>query len=196
MGASTNSLVNTIIRPTFTAYLRTIDITWRDLLPACYRAVNRSRESFAVRLGRKPAIEEDLWQAQGLFLCSRSHFHNHSRQARQHSLTPPSATYRCCQPLKILSYITSCVNTMENSHAPTLISPDTRTPAVAAKSNPTNGQIKNGAERAGSEPVDPTALSKALKDMEDAGRMRERTPGASPSRKRQRVYGDRSVKTL
>lgn len=42
--------------------------------------------------------------------------------------------------------------------------------------------------------MDPTALSKALKDMEDAGRVRERTPGASPSRKRQRVYGDRSVK--
>lgn len=42
--------------------------------------------------------------------------------------------------------------------------------------------------------MDPTALSKALKDMEDAGRVREITPGASPSRKRQRVYGDRSVK--
>lgn len=41
--------------------------------------------------------------------------------------------------------------------------------------------------------MDPTALSKALKGMEDAARVRERTPGASPSRKRQRVYGDRSV---
>lgn len=41
--------------------------------------------------------------------------------------------------------------------------------------------------------MDPAALSKALKDMEDEGRIRERTPGASPSRKRQRVYGDRSV---
>ena len=29
--------------------------------------------------------------------------------------------------------------------------------------------------------------------MGDAGRGRERTPGASPSRKRQRVYGDRLV---
>jgi cell division cycle 20-like protein 1 (cofactor of APC complex) len=43
----------------------------------------------------------------------------------------------------------------------------------------------------GSEPVDPDALTKALKDMEDAGRQRERTPGMSPCRKRQRVYGDR-----
>lgn len=43
----------------------------------------------------------------------------------------------------------------------------------------------------GSEPIDPDALTKALKEYEDAGRPRERTPGTSPSRKRQRVYGDR-----
>lgn len=85
---------------------------------------------------------------------------------------------------------------MENSHAPTFISPDTKSPPAAAKRNPTNSHITNDVERAGSEPVDPTALTKALKDMEDAGRVRERTPGASPSRKRQRVYGDRSVKSL
>ena len=83
---------------------------------------------------------------------------------------------------------------MENSDTPTLVSPDISTPPAADKRNRTNGHIMNGAERAGSEPVDPTALSKALKDMDDAGRVRERTPGASPSRKRQRVYGDRSVK--
>lgn len=41
------------------------------------------------------------------------------------------------------------------------------------------------------DPVDPDALTKALKDYEEAGRRRERTPGTSPSRKRQRVYGDR-----
>lgn len=85
---------------------------------------------------------------------------------------------------------------MEKSHTPTLVSTDMKTPPAATNRNSTNGHIKNGAERAGSEPVDPTALSKALKDMEDAGRVRERTPGASPSRKRQRVYGDRSVKFL
>ncbi|KKK14824.1 fizzy-related protein [Aspergillus ochraceoroseus] len=45
------------------------------------------------------------------------------------------------------------------------------------------------------EPVDPDALTKALKEYEDAGRARERTPGTSPSRKRQRVYGDRCVIT-
>ena len=40
--------------------------------------------------------------------------------------------------------------------------------------------------------IDPSALNKALmKEFEDAGRHREVTPGGSPSRKRQRVYGDR-----
>ncbi|KAJ5718231.1 hypothetical protein N7488_003877 [Penicillium malachiteum] len=45
----------------------------------------------------------------------------------------------------------------------------------------------------GSEPVNAAALTKALKDYEDAGRHRDRTPGASPCRKRQRVYGDRFI---
>lgn len=43
----------------------------------------------------------------------------------------------------------------------------------------------------GSDSIDPDALTKALKDFEEAGHRRERTPGTSPSRKRQRVYGDR-----
>lgn len=43
------------------------------------------------------------------------------------------------------------------------------------------------------EAVDADALTTALKDLEDSGKSRERTPGGSPSRKRQRVYGDRSV---
>lgn len=48
-----------------------------------------------------------------------------------------------------------------------------------------------GNREGGSEPVDATALDKALKDLDEAGRQRERTPGMSPCRKRQRVYGDR-----
>ncbi|KAL2037352.1 hypothetical protein N7G274_009837 [Stereocaulon virgatum] len=95
------------------------------------------------------------------------------------------------------SHITSSITskTMENSHTPTVVPPaDTRTPPLAVnKRNHLNEQSTNIAERAGSEPVDPTALSKALKPMEDAGRVRERTPVASPSRKRQRVYGDRFI---
>lgn len=45
--------------------------------------------------------------------------------------------------------------------------------------------------RPGSEPINPDALARALKGFEDTVRHRERTPGTSPSRKRQRVYGDR-----
>ena len=69
---------------------------------------------------------------------------------------------------------------------------ETRTPPPAlSKRAHANGTTSHGAERAGSEPIDANALSQALKDFEDARRMRERTPGASPSRKRQRIYGDR-----
>ena len=45
--------------------------------------------------------------------------------------------------------------------------------------------------RATSASVDADALSRRLKEFESAGRPRDRTPGRSPSRKRQRVYGDR-----
>ncbi|KAI9738112.1 MAG: substrate-specific activator of APC-dependent proteolysis [Claussenomyces sp. TS43310] len=42
--------------------------------------------------------------------------------------------------------------------------------------------------------VDPNALSKALmKEFEEPARSRDVTPGGSPSRKRQRVYGDRFI---
>ena len=82
---------------------------------------------------------------------------------------------------------------MENPETSTLASPPAAKtpPTVTSKRGYLNTQGINGAEREGSEPVDPITLSKALKDMEDAGRTRERTPGASPSRKRQRIYGDR-----
>ncbi len=98
------------------------------------------------------------------------------------------------------SHISSSITSMtvDNSHPLDLVSsPDTKTPPTAmAKRNHSNAQGVNGMARAGSEPIDPGALTKALKDMEDAGRSRERTPGASPSRKRQRVYGDRLVECL
>lgn len=113
-----------------------------------------------------------------------------------HTILRSRTPYISCQQPEICSNLTSPLIIMEHSHTPTLVSSDTKTPPAAIKRNVTNGHITNGTERAGSEPVDPTALSKALKDMEDAGRVRERTPGASPSRKRQRVYGDRSVKNL
>lgn len=39
--------------------------------------------------------------------------------------------------------------------------------------------------------LDATALEKALRDVGESGRQRDHTPSNSPSRKRQRIYGDR-----
>lgn len=84
---------------------------------------------------------------------------------------------------------------IDESRSPALVSPpDIKTPPLfTGKRNHLSGSLAHGKDRAGSEPIDPSALSKALKDFEEAGNVRERTPGGSPSRKRQRIYGDRLV---
>ena len=52
-----------------------------------------------------------------------------------------------------------------------------------------------GGPSRGTGSIDPDALSQALNDFQNPGRHhRQRTPGGSPSRKRQRIYGDRYVK--
>ncbi|KAL8795601.1 MAG: hypothetical protein Q9182_007511 [Xanthomendoza sp. 2 TL-2023] len=53
----------------------------------------------------------------------------------------------------------------------------------------------NGHGRGASEPVDAAALTQALHGVEDEAQSRERTPVGSPSRKRQRIYGDRFIPT-
>ena len=93
---------------------------------------------------------------------------------------------------------TSMATAIESSH------PTNRTSSAGIQTPPlvstthvrVNGQPNRSLERAGSEAVDANALSQALKEFEDAGRARERTPGGSPSRKRQRVYGDRYAMQL
>jgi cell division cycle 20-like protein 1 (cofactor of APC complex) len=47
------------------------------------------------------------------------------------------------------------------------------------------------ARQRATEAMEAEALNRRLKEIENAGRQRERTPGRSPSRKRQRTYGDR-----
>lgn len=69
----------------------------------------------------------------------------------------------------------------------------TRRTTVNANTN-VNSNSARGHSRTPSAPapLDPNALSKALfKEFEEGGRSRDITPGGSPSRKRQRVYGDR-----
>ncbi|KAK7723136.1 substrate-specific activator of APC-dependent proteolysis [Botryosphaeria dothidea] len=81
----------------------------------------------------------------------------------------------------------------DDLHTPTLISPpESKTPPTARnKRNITApGAIGNGKS---ADTLDPNALSKALEKFEQAGRQRDYTPGLSPSRKRQRVYGDRFI---
>ena len=78
-------------------------------------------------------------------------------------------------------------------YSPPLISPtETHTPPLAAIKRLHSEGINGHGARSESEPVDAVALSAALKDFDNA-RTKERTPTASPSRKRQRVYGDRFI---
>ena len=76
--------------------------------------------------------------------------------------------------------------------------PDAATPSTVAsgKRSHVQGSEANVRGREGSEAVDADALNKALKQFEDAGRAREKTPTGSPSRKRQRIYGDRLAEPM
>lgn len=77
--------------------------------------------------------------------------------------------------------------------------PRSATPPPAEKRNvekktseESGGRSDRRPDSARVDSIDPNALSKALlKEFEDAGKHRDITPAGSPSRKRQRVYGDR-----
>ncbi|OAL06214.1 WD40 repeat-like protein [Phaeosphaeriaceae sp. SRC1lsM3a] len=76
---------------------------------------------------------------------------------------------------------------------PTLISPpESKTPPTATHKRNKSAFGSNAHDR-NSQPVDSSVLSKALEQLEHAGHVRERTPTASPSRKRPRIYGDRFI---
>ena len=101
------------------------------------------------------------------------------------SATPAMAPDDAAAALEPRAYIETGVAT------PTLISPpESKTPPTAAhKRNQT--VFASNAHQGTSEPLDVAALSKRLEQFEQAGRVRDRTPTASPSRKRPRIYGDR-----
>lgn len=71
---------------------------------------------------------------------------------------------------------------------PTLLSPpESKTPPTEMLPRHTDP-----ARSANIQPIDASALTRALENFEQTGRQRERTPEASPRRnKRQRIVGDR-----
>ncbi len=64
-------------------------------------------------------------------------------------------------------------------------------PTITHRHSLGNVEIGSSSRRAVSEAMEADVLSRRLKELENTGRQRERTPGRSPSRKRQRVFGDR-----
>jgi cell division cycle 20-like protein 1, cofactor of APC complex len=62
-------------------------------------------------------------------------------------------------------------------------------PAIGAKR--VHSSVITSKQRAASEGVDPQAVNVALEGLVEGTRSREKTPSGSPSRKRQRIVGDR-----
>ena len=83
---------------------------------------------------------------------------------------------------------------MEQQEASTILaSAEVPTPPLipGSKRGLSDGAGTSNHRRDGSEPINPDSLSKALQEYKETGQGREKTPTGSPSRKRQRVYGDR-----
>ncbi len=86
--------------------------------------------------------------------------------------------------------------TSDKPQTPTFDTPPrSKTPPTVAGRNSILGNVEGRAKvaRAGSETLDADQLARRLKDHDSAARRGERTPGKSPSRKRQRIYGDRFI---
>lgn len=108
---------------------------------------------------------------------------HHSHQPAHHN----RPLYRRFSNMARRGAVQRSTETVQDDEAatPALISPP------ESKTPPTASHKRNKSVSRNSEPVDASALSKALKDFEQAGKARERTPIASPSRKRPRIQGDR-----
>lgn len=85
----------------------------------------------------------------------------------------------------------------DHPRTPALASPPrTSTPPLQSDrtGNRSNANIGNASEhQKGSRAVNPDQLTRALQNVEGGARQTDRTPAGSPTRKRQRVYGDRWV---
>ncbi|KAM0717650.1 hypothetical protein Q7P37_007502 [Cladosporium fusiforme] len=85
-----------------------------------------------------------------------------------------------------------CTLDTDDVHTPAMLSPprSKTPPTIHGKRTHSRNQSTsaNVTTRSGSGPVNPTALNKALKHMEDSGRRRDLTPVGSPQRKRQKTF--------
>lgn len=78
----------------------------------------------------------------------------------------------------------------DDVHTPAMLSPprSKTPPTITGKRAHSRHQSASAVNRSGSAPVNPSALNRALKQMEDAGRRRDITPAGSPQRKRQKTF--------
>ena len=86
----------------------------------------------------------------------------------------------------------STVDPIDRPLTPTLPTPvGSKTPPTITSKRFAGRDGNMSAVQRATEAMEADALNRRLKEFDHAGRQRERTPGRSPSRKRQRVYGDR-----
>jgi cell division cycle 20-like protein 1, cofactor of APC complex len=87
---------------------------------------------------------------------------------------------------------TNALNTPPVNTPPGTMTPPLATEKRRAERSTNSEQTKSGRSKGMDTAVDPNALNKALmREFEETGRPRDVTPVGSPSRKRQRIYGDR-----
>ncbi|OCT54722.1 Fizzy-related protein like protein [Cladophialophora carrionii] len=86
------------------------------------------------------------------------------------------------------------VEASERPQTPTLPTPvGSKTPPTISTKRFAGPEEGMSAAQRAIEALEADALNRRLREIEHAGRQRDRTPGRSPSRKRQRIYGDRFI---
>lgn len=91
-----------------------------------------------------------------------------------------------------LQLSSNLLTTAERPTTPSLPTPvGSKTPPTISSKRLLDKPESMSAVQRATEAMEADALNRRLKEIETAGRQRDRTPGRSPSRKRQRLYGDR-----
>lgn len=87
------------------------------------------------------------------------------------------------------------IETTRRPHTPSLPTPaESRTPpTITSKRFLEHDAVGSSSRKQSVEQTEEDVLTRRLSEIQNAGRQRERTPGHSPQRKKQRVYGDRFI---